>query len=1000
MTIAKKSGNFLDSEIMRSLETVAIKRGLITPDPIKKEASSKDLKTSDDLHDDLINLVSLLKNRGYEKEANLLEDKIHIHKMAETHLYNTHDETGEDLIDFAHPDGDFEVAPSKDDYGKVETVLSTQKKIIEKIHKIPTGKYAAMDPIVTMSLTFGEAMSPIVRIPADDIADTVMENLVRSIKEDYKGPVSGLHKIANLFHTDIKNEASDWGQQIQEEKQKNPNYKMDEALGIIAEITFARAHSRYKQPLREGTFSSITQSTLKKMAEPRSKAEAEVWITQNVIPYTRSLVDKLKKSADDLFWWENKTWGFSVDVMTTKLSQAIFGYLKTWLKNGLDPESLINSISKQMLANHKLGSWYDNEGDLWVGRLFSAGTAGDGFDFIEGQNISPIKEKLEEKSKAEEKKEFNLSVTKKTLKDKILSLRSIREKNNVHADNRKLAYQIEQELLSIHSAIKSSNTISELIGMLRQSVSDVDNWDEINDITDIKRLLNIEIDAVSSWLDILNSPESYRKEASSKSDLNKKAVVKPPSGTKKQEVKPGGAAYKAVSPLTQLTLKIQLELKKLADAFEKRGGKKNLADEMRNTGAPGYGPKVKRALEIAEGIRAKNLESNPAISIPPTNATLKSLEALTSTLESGKTKASNVLGIYKENIPVNRKDTLSPFYFYRWGLENNLIPYDTDESGEETFNIKNLSDLIKDVEETSRTQFSKAEGREAKVASLRFVKAINEIKKAFAKIIVTGYYNWNPQTRRWKKGIVPTHMRVSDLKIVPSVKGRLRTPGQPGQSGTNQTGSMNVDENGRLLDGVQIEFISGQPQRIGKGSAVSQIPPITKVINLSDKFWWRKIPERFPMSYHEWENANVRSLANLYFGHNDGLSDAEIQLAISNTPYRFTRMYQGQAYVLIADGKGGSTEVSANSVPVVNQAIQSIESQSSLSKFARFLRRMKAEVSSVFLRYSRGVTDPIVKQKLVNRSAQTALAWQALFDALTGEIGREMRSVQKQRTYR
>lgn len=144
MTIAKHSGKLIESEVVRNLEKIAIKHGMVTPDPIEKTASVKEsFASSDNLQGDMIRLVAGLRSRGYEAEANDLEDKIHIHKQAEVHLYRAFDEDGEDLIEFAHPEGDTEVAHSKGGYGKVETITSAQKRILEMLKKKPTGKYAA-----------------------------------------------------------------------------------------------------------------------------------------------------------------------------------------------------------------------------------------------------------------------------------------------------------------------------------------------------------------------------------------------------------------------------------------------------------------------------------------------------------------------------------------------------------------------------------------------------------------------------------------------------------------------------------------------------------------------------------------------------------------------------------------------------------------------------------------------------------------------------------------
>ena len=147
MTIAKYAASLGSSEVMRSLERVALKKGMLQlDDPIVKSAAKKEAyEASGDLQADMLKLASGLRKRGYEKEANDLEDKIFNYKRAACEWYDVTGEEGEDLIDFAHPDGDVTIGDSE--YGKVETIVSTQKKIRKMLEKTPTGKYAAVQDV-------------------------------------------------------------------------------------------------------------------------------------------------------------------------------------------------------------------------------------------------------------------------------------------------------------------------------------------------------------------------------------------------------------------------------------------------------------------------------------------------------------------------------------------------------------------------------------------------------------------------------------------------------------------------------------------------------------------------------------------------------------------------------------------------------------------------------------------------------------------------------------
>lgn len=139
----KHNINFLDSPVMRELERHAISKGIIKLAPITKEASVKSLDPTDDLLIDLFKLADGLKEKGFNKAAESLEDKVLAFKMAETHLYRVIDEDGEDLIGFAHPKK-VNVADAKDDNGTVENLLEQHKKIVDIVNKNPTGKIASV----------------------------------------------------------------------------------------------------------------------------------------------------------------------------------------------------------------------------------------------------------------------------------------------------------------------------------------------------------------------------------------------------------------------------------------------------------------------------------------------------------------------------------------------------------------------------------------------------------------------------------------------------------------------------------------------------------------------------------------------------------------------------------------------------------------------------------------------------------------------------------------
>jgi hypothetical protein len=139
---------FDDSEVMRELERLEAKKNpddVWKPAPVKKQAS---FTPTDSFHS-MIMLVSKLRESGRIKDADRLQIKIAAFQESSVHLYRAIDEDGDDLLEFAYPDGDVEVAPSQSDYGKVETPQSQHKKLIDIVNKKPTGKYASPEDLLS-----------------------------------------------------------------------------------------------------------------------------------------------------------------------------------------------------------------------------------------------------------------------------------------------------------------------------------------------------------------------------------------------------------------------------------------------------------------------------------------------------------------------------------------------------------------------------------------------------------------------------------------------------------------------------------------------------------------------------------------------------------------------------------------------------------------------------------------------------------------------------------
>ena len=143
---------FDNSPVMRSLERIAREKGLVKESLLEKIASRSamvkkaDLTPTTNLTENLIKLCSGLREEGFDKYANELESTFMMFKQAQT-LYETSKETGEDLVDMAHPKGSHTLEGVSGD-AVFETIIDQQLKDIKMVEKKPTGKLSNAKEII------------------------------------------------------------------------------------------------------------------------------------------------------------------------------------------------------------------------------------------------------------------------------------------------------------------------------------------------------------------------------------------------------------------------------------------------------------------------------------------------------------------------------------------------------------------------------------------------------------------------------------------------------------------------------------------------------------------------------------------------------------------------------------------------------------------------------------------------------------------------------------
>lgn len=141
-----KHKKFDDSETMRSLVKVALDKGLIKEEPIveMKKTASSNLEATGNLTQDIVTLCAGLRAEGFDKYAEEIESKFLAFKQAET-LYETSKETGDDLVDAAHPEGSHKLEGLEH---KVLTIVDRKKEIEKIVNKQPTGKFSLSKRII------------------------------------------------------------------------------------------------------------------------------------------------------------------------------------------------------------------------------------------------------------------------------------------------------------------------------------------------------------------------------------------------------------------------------------------------------------------------------------------------------------------------------------------------------------------------------------------------------------------------------------------------------------------------------------------------------------------------------------------------------------------------------------------------------------------------------------------------------------------------------------
>lgn len=132
--------NNLTSPVLHSLAISARTNGKL---PIPQAAPKPlDLSPSSILMDNIVRLAQGLRTKGLHSEAQEIEQNFLDYKQANV-LYDVSEETGEDLIQSAHPKGSHKLEGVAGDEATFEDILDRHAKMLQVVEKKPTGKHSS-----------------------------------------------------------------------------------------------------------------------------------------------------------------------------------------------------------------------------------------------------------------------------------------------------------------------------------------------------------------------------------------------------------------------------------------------------------------------------------------------------------------------------------------------------------------------------------------------------------------------------------------------------------------------------------------------------------------------------------------------------------------------------------------------------------------------------------------------------------------------------------------
>lgn len=223
-----KHVKFEDSSTMRSLVKVAQEKGWTKEEPLKKTAAvtkTADLQPTDNLLENVLKLCAGLRQRGFQKYAEELENNLFTYKQADT-MYDVSKEKGEDLLEHAHPQGSHKMEDVDSPEAVFEDLIEKHTKTMKVVEKEPTGKLSDASSVLG-------AVKTVLAQGAD------AGQLEQSIARNVQRAVQVIEQIGPIIKSEMT-VYTDYVRKLEAVKEASLNPTIDNLQTMVSEIGYLK----------------------------------------------------------------------------------------------------------------------------------------------------------------------------------------------------------------------------------------------------------------------------------------------------------------------------------------------------------------------------------------------------------------------------------------------------------------------------------------------------------------------------------------------------------------------------------------------------------------------------------------------------------------------------------------------------------------------------------------------------------------------------------------